>query len=110
MDAHQAHKANFRTVRIWFSTYQTNKEIYQYLSADFKSNTEIKEKCRLYIRSKMHELVPLKFVCPQTGAKHEMPWPETFLFEVVKNRKHEWRKANAKNKEGTVICLDLCCV
>lgn len=98
--AHQAHKANFRTVRLWFSSYATDKEIFDYMNADFKSDTKTKEKCRLYIQRRMPELLPLTFECPKTGSKHEMRWPEDFLFQVVKNRKHEWRKQHARDKEG----------
>lgn len=100
LDAYQAHKANYRTVRLWFSSYATDKEIYEYLNADFKSDTKTKERCRVYVHSRMHELLPLKFECPLTGSKHEMRWPENFLFEVVNNRRHEWKKAHAKGKEG----------
>ncbi|CAM6091426.1 unnamed protein product [Calypogeia fissa] len=99
-EAYKAHMANFRIVRSWFAQYLTNEEQHEYLRADFTANPEIKERCRRYVRSRMEELVPLKFVCRETGAEHEIPWPEEFVFDAVKNRKHEWKKTNPKRKEG----------
>lgn len=100
-EAHKAHLQNFRIVRSWFAAYSTNQELYEYMDADYKTDTEVKERCRRFMRTKMSELLPLKFFCPETGAKHEMPWPEYYLFEVIKNRKHEWRKTVTKKTKGT---------
>lgn len=105
-EAHKAHLQNFRIVRSWFAAYSTNPELYEYMDADYKTDTEVKERCRRFMRTKMSELLPLKFFCPETGAKHEMPWPEDYLFEVIKNRKHEWRKTISKTKmKGTFHAL-----
>lgn len=91
---------NFKLVRTWFEAFERNTELYTYLDGDFKANTILKEECRKYVNSRMHELLPLVFKCPESGAKHEMPWPESFLFEVVLNRKHEWKKNRNKNAGG----------
>lgn len=91
-EAYEAHKTNFRTVRNWFAHYQVNEEQHEYLRTNFTSNTEVKERCRQYMRSRMKELLPLTFVCPETGSKHEMHWPEKFLFQVVLNRKQAWKR------------------
>jgi hypothetical protein len=101
--AHIAHLENFRVVRSWFAAYREKPDLYEYMAVDYKTNTEVKERCRAYMKSRMGELSPLPFECPITHAKHHIPWPEHFVFEVIKHRKHEWRKYQSRMKKGIVL-------
>ena len=80
----------------WFATWATDPVIYEYMSENFKTNPVVKEECRAYMKSKMAELSPLPFECPITHAKHHIPWPKYWVFDVIKRRKHEFRKQDKK--------------
>jgi hypothetical protein len=90
-------------VRSWFAAWATDADQFEYMSENFKTNTEVKERCRAYMKSKMVELSALPFECPITNAKYHIPWPECWVFEVIKRRKHEWRKQEGKKKGKLLI-------
>ena len=95
-EACTVHNANFRVVRSWFAAWKTDQVIYAYMNENFKKNTQVKEQCRAYMKSKMAELSPLPFECPITHAKHHIPSPEYWVFDVIKRRKHEFKKQDKK--------------
>lgn len=103
--AHCANLKNIRTLRDWFAGTDHDEELYEYMAADYKIQTDVKEKCRAYMRRRMTELVPLPFTCSTTGAVHHIPWPESWLWHRVLLRKHEWRKGQKEKKEnGNFSC------
>jgi hypothetical protein len=102
-EASSVHNANFRVVRSWFATWATDSLIYEYMNENFKKNTVVKEQCRAYMKTKMVELSPLPFECPITHAKHHIPWPEYWVFDVIKRRKHEFRKQDKKTGKAIIL-------
>lgn len=99
-DAVKTYVGNLRVIRSWFAAYKTNPDLYSYMNTDYKMNTEVKEKCRAYMKTKMGELSPLHFKCPDTGSAHEMPFSEDHVFDLIKNRKQEWRKSVSRSNLG----------
>lgn len=97
-DAYKQYIEGLRTMRSWFSSPQSQADQLQFLTADFKKNTDVKERCREYVKTKMKELKPLLFECPTTGSTHRIAWPYEFVYECVLSRRHEWKKLNPLTK------------